>query len=97
MARNSEGQRLADAKADEITALTWHDLDRYGQRTETVTGAGGGVFRVVSRAYWDMEPWASGIEISVKVSAPSGVRRFRRYKARRTRGGPDDPVPPPPA
>ncbi len=95
--RTSEGQALADAKADEVAALQWHDLDRYGQRTETMTGASGGVFRVVSRAYWDMEPWASGVEISVKANASRGLRRVWGYRARRTRGGADDPVPPQPS
>jgi hypothetical protein len=93
----SEGQALADAKADELAALSWQDIDAYGDQTETTTGSGGGVFRVTSRAYWDMEPWASGIEISVKVYERSGIRRIWPRKARRVRGGPDDPVPPPPS
>jgi hypothetical protein len=92
----AEGRALADAKADEVARLSWEELDTYGERTEQSTAPSGRVFRISSRAYWDMEPWASGIEIIVKVSPPSGVRRFWRYKARRTRGGPDDPIPSPP-
>lgn len=92
----TEGQALADAKADEIARLSWQELDTYGERTEQSIGPSGRVFRVRSRAYWDMEPWASGIEIIVKANAPSGIRRIWGCKARRTRGGPDDPVPPPP-
>jgi hypothetical protein len=93
----TEGQALAGAKADEIAQLSWSELDAYGERTEQGTAPSGRVFRIRSRAYWDMEPWASGIEISVKAYAPGGLRRIRGYKARRTRGGPNDPVPPPPS
>jgi hypothetical protein len=93
----TEGQSLADAKADEIAQLSWEELDAYGERTEQSTTPSGAVFRVSSRAYWDMEPWASGIEISVRAYAAGGMRQIWGYKARRTRGGPDDPVPPPPS
>ena len=91
----TEGQALADAKADEIARLSWNELDAYGERMEQGTAPSGRVFRVNSRAYWDMEPWASGIEISVKACASGGVRRIWGYKARTTRGSPDDPVPRP--
>ena len=93
----SEGQALADAKADEIARLAWNELDAYGERTEQGIVPSGSVFRVSSRAYWDMDPWASGIEIRVKAYAPGGIRRIWGYKARRTRGGPRDRVPPPPS
>ena len=92
----TEGQTLADAKADEIAQLSWEELDAYGERTEQITAPSGSLFRVRSRAYWDMEPWASGIEVSVKAYAAGGMRRIWGNKARRTRGGPDDPVPPSP-
>jgi hypothetical protein len=88
----AEGQTLADKKADEIARLGWSELDAYGERTERITSPSGRVFRVSSRAYWDMEPWASGIEISVRARPATGMR-LRSYTARRTRGGPDDPVP----
>jgi hypothetical protein len=73
----TEGQALADAKADEIARLSWNELDAYGERTEQSTAPSGRVFRVSSRAYWDMEPWASGIEISVKAITrlPACTRR----------------------
>ena len=92
----TEGQALADAKADQIARLSSQELDNYGERTEQSTGPSGRVFRLRSRAYWDMEPWASGVEIIVKANPANGIRRIWGYKARRTRGGPDDPVPPPP-
>jgi hypothetical protein len=93
----TEGQTLADAKADEIAQLSWEELDAYGERAEQITAPSGSVFRVSSRAYWDMNPWASGIEISVKAYAAGEMRRIRGHKARRIRSGPDYPVPAPPS
>ncbi len=96
MARDSEGQALADAKADELAALRWEELDAFGERVETATGPSGRAYQMRSRVYWDMEPWASGMNIDVKAYAPDGLRHVWGYKARRTRGGPDDLVPTPP-
>jgi hypothetical protein len=93
---SAEGQTLVNEKADEIAQLGWGDLDAYDERTEEIASPSGRVSRVTSRVYWDMEPWASGINISVKARPDGGLRRLWRYKAWRTRGGPDDPVPPPP-
>jgi hypothetical protein len=88
-----EGQALADEKADEIAALSWPELNSYGERAEVATAPTGQVFRVKSRAYWDMEPWESGMNISVRAYAPKGLRRFWGYKAWRTRGDKNDPIP----
>ena len=93
---SAEGQTLANTKADEIAQLGWRELDAYGQRTEQIHSPTGRIFLVTSHVYWDMEPWASGINISVKARPDGGLRRLRRYKAWRVRGGPNDPVPPPP-
>jgi hypothetical protein len=93
---SSEGQTLANTKADEIAQLGWRELDAYGERTEQIHSPSRRIFRVTSRVYWDMEPWASGINISVKARPDGGLRRLWRNKAWRVRGGPDDPVPPPP-
>src|SRR4051794_1871139 len=41
----TEGQALAEAKANEIAALTWEELDAYGERTEQSTAPSGAVFR----------------------------------------------------
>jgi hypothetical protein len=79
-----------------IEALSWEELDRYGKQTESLTTATGNTYRVVSRAYWDMEQWASGMEISAKAYAPSGWRRRWPYTAVGGRGGPTDPVGEPP-
>jgi hypothetical protein len=50
-------------------------------------------FRVKSYAFWDMDEWASGMYVIVKVRPVAGWRRFWAYKAVETRGGPGDPVP----
>jgi hypothetical protein len=93
MTVHDEPRRVAEARADEIAALSWEELDAYGDREETITACSGDTFRVKSRAYWDMDEWASGMNISVKVYPSKGVRRIWGYNARRTRGSADDPVP----
>jgi hypothetical protein len=93
MARTPEGRLVAEAKAAELAAMTWDELDAYGERVENVTAASGRTFRVKSFAFWDMDEWESGINIVVKAYAPSGLRRLWGYKAWKTRGGPDDLVP----
>jgi hypothetical protein len=87
-------RRLARVKADEIAALNWDALDRYGRQTEHVEAPDGTRLRVESQAYWDMDDWASGINIRVKVRPSRGWRRFWAYAEDRERGGEDDPVPP---
>ena len=69
------------------------ELDAYGKRDEQVVGKSGCVFRVRSHAFWDMDEWASGIQVNVKVYALRGLRSVWPYKASATRGGPSDPVP----
>jgi hypothetical protein len=89
----AEGQELAEARADEIALLSWEELDAYGERHELQTAPSGWTFKVRSRAFWDMDEWASGMNISVKVHSLRGLRRLWGYKAWRTRGAPDDAVP----
>ena len=76
-----------------MEALTWEELDAYGKREETVTTPSGATLRMKSLAYWDMDEWASGLDIVVKVYASSGLRRFWPYKPYAGRGDHDDPVP----
>jgi hypothetical protein len=81
-----EGQIIADAKASEVAALPWEELDTYGKRVEYVTAPSGQTFRLSSMAFWDMKEWQSDMNISVKAYAPSGFRRFWGYKAWTVRG-----------
>ena len=89
----SEGAKLARATAEEIAAASWEELDAQEKRVRHVVTPSGRSFRVTSNVFWDMEPWASGMYVIVKAAPRRGWRRFWPYKAVRTRGGPDDPVP----
>jgi hypothetical protein len=93
MSGDREARGVAEDWADQVAALSWEQLDAYGEREETFTAPSRRNLRVKSRAFWDMDDWASAMNISVKVYAPSGLRRIWGYKAWRTRGGPDDLVP----
>jgi hypothetical protein len=92
-------RRLAEDKASEVAAMSWEELDAYGERIEEVTTPSGQRFRVKSIAFWDMEAWASAMYVIVKVYPSRGLRRFLGYSAVETRGGWDDdePIPPGPA
>jgi hypothetical protein len=87
----AEGQLIADAKASELAELSWDELDAYGKRIEYVTAPSGRTFRVTATVFWDMEEWESDLYISVKAYAPTGLRRFWRYKAWKVRPGEDLP------
>ena len=87
---------VALAKAKEIASLSWEELDAYGKRAEEVVTPTGRKLRVKSVAFWDMKDWASGMYVIVRVRPGKGWRRFVGESAVETRGGDDDPVPPPP-
>ena len=95
MTTEDEGRGLADRKLAELSALSWEELDRYQARAETVTLGSGRRFRVKSMAYWDMDPWQSDMQISVKVYSARGWRRYWPYKARTIRPGENLPESPP--
>jgi hypothetical protein len=84
---------VARAKAKEIASLSWKELDAYGKRTEEVVTPSGRQLRVKSIAFWDMEEWASGMYVIVRVRPGRGWRRFVGESAVETRGDHDDPVP----
>jgi hypothetical protein len=88
---------VARAKAKEIASLSWEDLAAYGKQTEEVVTPTGRQLRVKSIAFWDMEEWASGMYVIVRVRPGRGWRRFVGESAVETRGDYDDPVPPRPA
>ena len=87
---------VAHAKAKEIASLSWEKLDAYGKRTEEVITPTGRRLRVKSYVFWDMEEWASGMYVIVRVRPGRGWRRFLGESAVETRGDYDDPVPPRP-
>ena len=84
---------VARAKAKEIASLSWEELDAYGKRTEEVVTPIGRRLRIKSHVFWDMEEWASGIYVIVRVRPGKGWRRFLGESAVETRGDADDPVP----
>jgi hypothetical protein len=90
-------RRIAQAKAKEIASLSWEELDAYGKREEVVVSPSGGRLRMKSIAFWDMEEWASGMYVIVRVYPRRGWRRIWGYSAVETRGDSNDPVPERPA
>lgn len=96
MARRDDKEEIRRALRDRIRGLyelSWEELDRFGHRTEHITTASGRQYRLVSGAFWDMEGWASGMELFAKAYAPKGWRRRFPYREWASRGGPGDPVP----
>ena len=74
-------------------SLSWEELDAYGKRTEEVVTPTGRQLRVKSIAFCDMEEWASGMYVIVRVRPGRGWRRFLGESAVETRGDDNDPVP----
>lgn len=93
----AETLRLLEARVDALARLSWEELNVYGEREEWMACPSGRRLRVVTGAFWDMEEWKSGMELYAKAYARSGWRRRFPYKVWRSRGGPDDLVPSPPA
>jgi hypothetical protein len=82
-AYGEDPRRIAQAKAKEIASLSWEELDAYGKREEVVLSPTGRRLRVKSVAFWDMEEWASGIYVIVKVYPTRGWRIQRGRDAGR--------------
>ena len=83
----AEARALAHRKAQEVSALPWDELDRYGEKVEEVELPTGKKARVKICAFWDMDDWESDMNVIVKVYAPRGCRRYWPWKAARVRGG----------
>jgi hypothetical protein len=90
----SEAQKIAAQKADELVSLSWDDLDRYEPRVEEVTSVHGRRFRVKSHTFWDMDAWESDMRVTVKVYATRGWCRYWPVTGRALRNGEDLPAPP---
>ena len=77
----NEARTLARARAAEIAALAWGDLDAYGDREEVVESSCGRQLRVRSYTFWDMGEWESDMYVVVKVYSDRGWRRIWPWKA----------------
>jgi hypothetical protein len=89
----SEARALLQSRADAVASLSWEEMDRYGEQEEVVRTPSGRRFRVVTGAFWDMDEWASGMNIYARAYAERGLRKLFPYREWRVRGGPDDLVP----
>ena len=96
LTEKAEAEAILRPRLDALYAMSWRELDCYGEKEEVVTTPGGRTFRVVTGAFWDMDEWASGMELYAKAYPESGLRRWFAYKLWGDRGGLDDPVPKPP-
>jgi hypothetical protein len=76
-------------------SATWEELDRLessGPIDEEVTGPSGRHYRLRTEAFWDTEPWESGMYVNFRVY---GTARRRPHKGGIQRGAPTDQVPDP--
>ena len=96
LTEKAEAEAILRPRFDALGAMSWRELDSYGEKQEIVKTPGGRTFRVVTGAFWDMDEWASGMELYAKAYAESGLRRWFAYRLWGSRGGHDDPVPEPP-
>ena len=80
MARPAEVTELLTTNLERLRALTWDELDSYGKRRHEVAGPSGRRYEVTTNTFWDMEEWASGMYVIVKVRPRRGLRRAFAYK-----------------
>jgi hypothetical protein len=78
------GDELANSQLEEVLALPWQEVERWGNRDGAVAEHGT-TFRVRTRVFWDMEPWESDLHVTVRVYAKRGWRRWRPFRARALR------------
>jgi len=97
MSEKSDVSAIIDDRLRRLQALSWGELDSFPRRDELIVGESGRRYRVRMWTFWDMEPWQSGLYLVVKVRPQRGPRRLFAYRAAVVRGGPDDPIPPPPS
>lgn len=91
-----EAHQIIEERLQALMWMTWDELSEYDERTEQVVTPSGRRFELYSCAYWDMEPWQSGLNIEVKVRPESGWRRRWRYRGFAERGDAGDAPPDPP-
>jgi len=93
---DEEGRRIVREKVEALAGLRWEELDAYQEQIDHVRTALGRRYRVKSYAYWDGRSWETELHVVAKAYAANGWRRFKPYWDRRSRGGPDDLIPPRP-
>lgn len=81
MPRPKEVAELLSVNLDQLRSLPWDELDSYGKQVNEVAGSSGRRYTVTTYTFWDMEAWASGMYVIVKVRPKRGWRRLLAYKA----------------
>lgn len=71
---------LLSANLERLRSLPWKELDQQETRREEAIGSDGRAYTVTAYSFWDMEPWASGMYVIVKVRPKRGLRRLIAYK-----------------
>jgi hypothetical protein len=81
-------RELLDLRMERWSAASWAELSEL-ERAEGVDERVGG-YRLRSYAFWDMEPWQSGLYVKVKIYG-RGLRRLWPYSGVIVRGSsPED-------
>jgi hypothetical protein len=92
-AERDDAFALIRPRIDRWTSASWEELDRLeggGEVEEEAVAPSGKRYRVRTYAFWDMEPWESGMYVIVKVYGRSGWRKRWPYKGAIQRGDADD-------
>ena len=69
LTEKAEAEAILWPRLNALEAMSWHELDSYGEKQELVDAPGGRKFRIVTGAFWDMDEWASGMELYAKAYA----------------------------
>jgi hypothetical protein len=91
-----EALAILGPRLEALTRMSWREMDAYGNQEEMVESPSGRTFRVVTGAFWDMDEWASGMELYAEAYTQSGPKSRRPYRLWASRGAPGDPVGEPP-
>ena len=96
----ADAKALIEPRIERWKHASWEELDRLESISgieEEALAPSGKPYRVRTHAFWDMEPWQSGMYVRVDVYGRSAWRKRWPYKGAIQRGGaddgPDEPVP----
>jgi hypothetical protein len=76
-----EALAILGPRLEALTLMSWREMDAYGKQEETVKAPSGRTFRVVTAAFWDMDEWASGMELYAEAYSESGPKSLRPLTA----------------